>query len=95
MVYKSYVAFLVQILEHVAGKRGVRVVKVDRFYPSTKTCSTCGEVASFGLDVRRWRCGACGTEHDRDHNAAVNVLREGASSLGLGEHKTASAALAA
>ena len=78
-------AGFVQILEHVAGKRGVRVVKVDRFYPSTKTCSACGEVSSFGLDVRRWRCEGCGGVHDRDHNAAVNILREGASSLGLGD----------
>ena len=83
------------VLEWVAQKRGVRVVKIDRFYPSTKTCSACGSVSDFGLEVRRWRCASCGTEHDRDHNAALNILREGASSLGVGDVRRSEIAVAA
>jgi putative transposase len=51
---------------------------VDRWYPSSKTCSECGAVnKSLTLNQRRWTCPACGAEHDRDDNAAVNIEREG------------------
>lgn len=49
---------------------------VDRFFPSSKTCSACGKVSKFGLDVRKWSC-ACGATHDRDVNAAKNILSAG------------------
>ena len=55
-----------------------RVVIADRFYPSSKTCSTCGRVNDeLTLADRTWTCGACGTRHDRDRNAAVNLAAWG------------------
>lgn len=54
------------------------LVAVDRWYPSSKTCSACGAINSaLALRDRRWTCAACGTEHDRDLNAAINIEREG------------------
>jgi len=65
-------------LEYKSLWYGKELVKVDRFYPSTKTCSCCGWVnQSLTLKDRQWVCSNCGTKHDRDTNAAVNVLREG------------------
>lgn len=61
--------------------------KVDRFYASTQTCSGCGEKnpelkkGLQSLGVRKWVCGSCGTEHDRDHNAAINILNKGMEEL--------------
>lgn len=52
--------------------------QVDRYYPSSKTCSGCGAVnTALQLRDRAWACGACGTAHHRDLNAAVNIEREG------------------
>ena len=54
------------------------VVKVDRYYPSSKTCSVCGwKNDNLTLADRSWTCPECGTKHDRDKNAAVNILNEG------------------
>ena len=54
------------------------VVKVDRYYPSSKTCSVCGwKNDSLVLSDRNWTCPQCSTKHDRDVNAAVNILGEG------------------
>jgi putative transposase len=76
----------VQILHHVAAKAGTVVHHIDRWFPSTTLCSACGHVnASVTLRDRVWTCAACGTTHQRDHNAATNIYREGASSLG-GSH---------
>ena len=55
--------------------------KVDRFFASSKTCSHCGTKSSFGLDVRTWKCSSCGTEHDRDLNASINILKKGLQDL--------------
>ena len=65
-------------LEYKCAMRGGRVVKVGRFYPSSKTCSRCGRVLEeLPLSVRSWRCPGCGAAHDRDVNAARNILAEG------------------
>ena len=73
----------VQKLEHVASKYGSKVVKVDRFYPSSKTCSVCQYVNErLSLRDRHWVCPECGTSHDRDLNASVNILRQGIASSG-------------
>lgn len=73
----------VQKLEHVASKHGTEIVKVDRFYPSSKTCSVCQYVNErLSLRDRRWVCPSCGTLHDRDLNASVNILRQGIASSG-------------
>lgn len=74
------------ILKHVANVKGKFVGIVDRFYPSSKTCSDCGCVnRGLTLSDRRWVCAGCGVIHDRDLNAAFNIHREGASSHGLGD----------
>jgi putative transposase len=68
---------LVRMLEYKCEWYGRTFVKVDRFFPSSKTCSDCGVVREhLDLSVRQWRCD-CGAEHDRDHNAAKNVLAAG------------------
>ena len=85
-----------QILEWVATKKGKRVVYVDRWFPSSKTCSSCGHVRShLDLETRHWRCPACSTENDRDENAAVNIKMAGASAIGLGDVRQALPAIAA
>lgn len=72
-----------QKLEHVAAKYGTEVVKIDRFYASSKTCSACQYVNELlTLDQRKWTCPQCGTAHDRDLNASVNILRQGIASSG-------------
>ena len=55
----------------------VRLVEVDRFYPSSKTCSACGLVNGELQMEERWRCPACGASHNRDDNAALNLRRQG------------------
>ncbi|MBT9173459.1 MAG: hypothetical protein DDT21_01860 [Syntrophomonadaceae bacterium] len=78
-------AAFVNILQYVALVKGKIVHLIDRFFPSSKTCSDCGQVNhSLTLSDRRWVCTGCGVIHDRDFNASVNIEREGASSLGLG-----------
>lgn len=75
----------VSILKHQCRKTGTEVIEIPRFYPSSKTCSACGYVLDvLPLAARQWTCPACGAQHDRDHNAAVNILRVGASTR-LGE----------
>jgi putative transposase len=63
-------------LEYKAGWYGSELWIADRFYPSSKTCSACGHInAGLTLADRCWECPACGTEHDRDENAGVNLAR--------------------
>ncbi|GAC1566022.1 MAG: RNA-guided endonuclease TnpB family protein [Ktedonobacteraceae bacterium] len=70
----------VRQLEYKARWYGRTLVKIDRFYPSSKTCSACKHVRdSLTLDIREWVCPECGTVHDRDTNAALNILAEGLS----------------
>lgn len=61
------------------------VIQVDRFYPSSKTCSSCGTIqSSLPLHIREWTCDACGTTHDRDINAAKNLMALGTSASAFG-----------
>lgn len=65
-------------LTYKAGWQGRVVSVIDRFYPSSKTCSACGAVnGDLNLRDRRWTCAGCGAAHDRDLNAARNIEREG------------------
>ncbi len=65
-------------IDYKAAWAGRSVVRVDRFFPSSKACGACGHVhAGLTLSDRRWACPACGVEHDRDLNAAKNIEREG------------------
>jgi putative transposase len=66
------------MLEYKAQRHGRTVVAVDRWYPSSKTCSACGYLlASLSLGTRHWTCPGCGNRHDRDCNAAKNILAAG------------------
>jgi len=68
-------------LEYKAAWRGGEVVVVDRWYPSSKTCSNCGhKLEQLALEVRGWTCPDCGTNHDRDVNAAINLKNMAVSS---------------
>lgn len=68
-------------LEYKAAMRGGQIVVADRFYPSSKTCSDCGHrLEALPLAVREWTCPACGTHHDRDMNAAINLKNMAVSS---------------
>jgi putative transposase len=65
-------------LEYKCERYGRRLVVIDRWYPSSKTCSACGHrLADLSLSTRHWRCPSCGTRHDRDINAAKNILAAG------------------
>ena len=67
-----------RMLEYKAQRYGRQVVAVDRWYPSSKTCSSCGFLlAGLSLSTRTWPCPSCGTRHDRDINAAKNILAAG------------------
>lgn len=68
-------------LEYKAKRQGCIVQVIDRFYASTQICSSCGEKCGpkgeIGLKVRQWTCSNCGVTHDRDLNAARNILTQG------------------
>ncbi len=83
----AFAEFL-KILEFVAIKKGKTVRYIDQWYPSSKTCSSCGHVLDkLPLDVRYWVCpnNSCHAKHGRDENASKVILKVGASTLGLGD----------
>ena len=70
-------------LQYKCAMRGGAAVRVGRFYPSSKTCSCCGHaLVELPLSARQWQCPECGERHDRDVNAARNILAEGLRLLG-------------
>ena len=76
----------VSMLTYKAEWNGKKVVKVDRFFPSSQTCNVCGYVNKDikDLSVREWDCPECHTKHDRDINAAINILRIGLNNTSAG-----------
>ena len=73
-------------IEYKAQMYGKQIYRVDRFFPSSKTCSACGCVQEkMPLHVREWTCPDCGAHHDRDINAATNLLRQAMSEVTRGE----------
>ena len=76
----------VRQLEYKAEWYGRTVIKIEKFYPSSKRCFSCGHILdSLALDVRVWTCPECGIVHDRDINAAQNVLAAGLAVAACGE----------
>ena len=72
-----------QIIDFKAKEHGKSVCKIDRFYPSSKTCSKCTKIKeNLSLKDRIFEC-ECGHKIDRDLNAAINILAVGASTVGL------------
>jgi putative transposase len=77
---------LVRQLTYKAEWYGRTLVAIDKWYPSSKRCSECGHVlVSLSLDTRQWTCPECGSVHDRDVNAAKNVLTAGLAVSACGE----------
>ena len=77
-----------RMIEYKAKWYGRTVIVVDRWFPSSKTCGKCKHVMDeLRLDQREWTCPKCGTVHDRDINAAQNLLLAGMSELGGGERR--------
>ena len=68
-----------RMLEYKLHDRGGVLIRVDRWYPSSQLCHICGhkEPSVKDLGIRKWTCPICGTVHDRDINAAENILKEG------------------
>ncbi|HIW35030.1 MAG TPA: transposase, partial [Candidatus Paenibacillus intestinavium] len=56
--------------------QGKQLIKIDKWYPSTKTCSQCGHIKEMSLSERVYTC-TCGANLDRDYNAAINIKNEG------------------
>jgi len=76
----------VRQLEYKAEWYGRTLVKIDKWYPSSKRCFDCGHILdSLTLDIRHWTCPECGVAHDRDINAAKNILAVGLTASACGE----------
>ena len=80
-----------RMLEYKLADRGGKLVKIDRWYPSSQMCSSCGHIVPEvkDLGVRVWFCDWCLEYHDRDENAAANILGEGHRLLRMEQKKTA------
>ena len=77
---------LVRQVQYKATWYGRAFVAIDKFYPSSKRCHACGHIVeSLPLDVRQWTCPECGTIHDRDTNAALNIQAAGLAVYACGE----------
>ena len=73
-------------LEYKCQRYGRELVVIDRWFPSSKTCSACGHLlATLSLATRTWQCPSCGTRHDRDINAAKNILAAGQAVTACGD----------
>ncbi|CAG8867611.1 IS200/IS605 family transposase ISPa18 [Pseudomonas fluorescens] len=76
----------VRHLDYKGDWAGRQLVKIDQWYPSSKTCSGCGHVLQkLALSTRSWTCPVCGEKHDRDTNAAKNIRAVGLTVLACGE----------
>lgn len=78
------------MLKYKAESEGKQYIEIDRWFPSSKTCHVClNRVDNLTLDVRAWTCEHCGTHHDRDVNAAINIRNEALRILALGTSASA------
>ncbi|MBD2189543.1 IS200/IS605 family element RNA-guided endonuclease TnpB [Pseudanabaena mucicola] len=78
------------MLKYKAESEGRQYIEIDRWVPSSKTCHVClNQVERLSLDVRAWTCKHCGTHHDRDVNAAINIRNEALRIISLGTSESA------
>ena len=78
------------MLKYKAESKGKQYIEIDRWFPSSKTCHIClNRVDNLSLDVRAWTCKHCGTHHDRDVNAAINIRNEALRIISLGTSESA------
>lgn len=76
---------LIRQLHYKGDWDNTYIHEINRFYPSSKTCHSCGHIMDkMPLDIRKWTCPKCNTEHDRDINAAINILLEGKREVSVG-----------
>lgn len=68
---------LIRQLKYKASWYGKHISKINRYYASTQSCSSCGHRHFMSLEQRTYMCPVCGMKMDRDHNAAINILHEG------------------
>ncbi|MFZ1025225.1 MAG: RNA-guided endonuclease TnpB family protein, partial [Limnoraphis robusta] len=69
---------LVRQLDYKASWYGRELIKIDRWFPSSKRCSNCGYISEkMLLNIREWVCPKCNSHHDRDINASINILAAG------------------
>lgn len=81
-LHRTALGLFIDRVKRKAADTGTNFVGIDRFEPSTKTCSHCGYVLpAIDLDTKEWTCPECGTHHDRDINAAVNIRNKGIEQL--------------
>jgi putative transposase len=74
----------INFLSYKLERNGGKLIEINRWFPSSKLCSNCHyQIASLPLDIRDWTCPSCGTHHDRDGNAAMNIRAEGIRMLAL------------
>ena len=67
-----------RFLEYKLAELGKKLIRIDKWYASSKTCHRCGHVLEeLSLSTRKWECPVCHTMHDRDKNAAMNIKKEG------------------
>lgn len=89
-IHDSGWGMFMTLLKYKAQEEGKTYLEVDRFFPSSKTCNVClNQVWSLPLHIRSWTCSSCGTQHDRDINAALNIRNEGLRILASGTGATA------
>ena len=75
----------VTLLQYKCDWYGKQLIKVNRFFPSSKCCSECGWInQNLKLSDREWTCKACGVTHERDWNASRNILKEGLKNISAG-----------
>ena len=85
---RTALGLFIDRVKRKAADTGTNFVSIDRFEPSTKTCSHCGYVLpAIDLDTKEWTCPECGTHHDRDINAAINIRRKGIEQLQASQPK--------
>ena len=73
------------MLDYKLKEKGKKLIKLDKYYPSSQVCNCCGNIntAINNDSIRKWICPSCGTSHNRDINAAINIKNEGLKILGI------------
>ena len=78
VVYDNAWRIFTNLLKTKLENKGKKLIKVDRYFPSSKKCNVCGYINQLlTIDVRKWECPICHTYHDRDVNASINLKKEG------------------